>query len=400
MKPNIQPLPNGGAMQQSPQNSGGTPLYQNVFPGDLTSPIDIQAVQTAVRAHGNLLVTLQTQTAAEILRHFTAMPGVHDSYTFGRTEVGSISRKYTGIFKGHVQNGKIVPRTLVVRPCVMEMADEPERYRRAYITAVAGGLNPQQHPFAIWLNNYGIQAASKDLHDVVLTAKYNANRDDLGSSFDGPLTILEQEIADGNISAAKGNLHATGELTRANIGTKLLEMFRALPTELRRQQVKMHMSVDLGDMYDDWLDDQGTLITGSGAETAGQKFLRGSGGKCELVRMTGMPEGCQFVWITVPENQYYGFDKTSDMNRILPFMSGNPYLYTAAGKYLMGFQFVSLDKTLLLCNDRPVVTYSAVETTTGKNPVNEGWFVLSSGKYVFSTDESPVNGTTYYVRNV
>ena len=32
--------------------------------------------------------------------------------------------------------------------------------------------------------------------------------------------------------------------------------------------------------------------------------------------------------------------------------------------------------------------------------MTEGWFVVSGGKYVLSTDETPQNGTTYYVRNV
>ena len=198
MKPTTTTTPaNDGSSQQQP-------LYGSVNAGDLTSPIDIQAVNGAVRAHGNLLVTLQSLTAAEILQHFTAMPGIRDSYTLGRTELGSISRKYTGIFKGHVSNGKIVPRTLIVRPCVMEMADEPERYRRTYITEVAGGLNPQQHPFEIWLNNYGIQCASKDLHAVLLIAEYSAEQDDLAHAFDGPLTILMKEKTAGNIAKAKG----------------------------------------------------------------------------------------------------------------------------------------------------------------------------------------------------
>ncbi len=337
------------------QNDGNAAtIYGSVSSMDLTTPIDITAVITAVRAHGNLLQTLQTLAAGDILKHFTAMPGIRDSYTLGRTEVGSISRKYTGLFKGQVSAGKVVPRTLMVRPCVMEMADEPERYRRAYITEVAGGLNPKSHPFEIWLNNYGIQAASKDLHSVLLTASYDASQEDLAHAFDGPLTILEAEKTAGNISVAKGNMFQTGALTRANIGTKLLEMYRAMPAVTRRHVVKMHISVDLGDLYDDWLDDQGTLITGSGAETTGQQYLRGTNKKCELVRLTGMPEGSQFVWITIKENQVWGFDKTSDMNRLVPFNAGNPYLYTAAGKYVIGFQFVSLDKTVLLINDQPV----------------------------------------------
>ena len=323
---------------------------------DLTTPIDITAVLSAVKKHRDLLVTLRTEAAGDILQHFTAISGVKDSITLGRTTLGKISHKYTGKFVGQVSNGKVVPRTLKVYPCVMEMDDEPERYRRTYITEVDGGLDPNKHPFEIWLINYGIKCASKELHDVLLVAKYDADTEktDLNTSFDGLFTIVETEKTGGGISTELGNMHATGVLSRADIGTKLLEMWRKMPQNFRRDGGKMYMSEDLGQMYDDWLDDQGTLVTGSGAETAGQKFLRQTNGKCEIVRLSGMPEGSQFVMITTKENAVYGYDKPSDFSRLVPFNSGNPYRFTAAGKYVLGWQFVTLDKSEFLCNDQPV----------------------------------------------
>jgi len=323
---------------------------------DLTTPIDITAVIGAVKKHRDLLVTLRTEAAGDILQHFTAISGVKDSITLGRTTLGKISHKYTGKFVGQVSNGKVVPRTLKVYPCVMEMDDEPERYRRTYITEVDGGLDPNKHPFEIWLINYGIKCASKELHDVLLVAKYDADTEktDLNTSFDGLLTIVETEKTGGGISTELGNMHATGVLSRADIGTKLLEMWRKMPQNFRRDGGKMYMSEDLAQIYDDWLDDQGTLVTGSGAETAGQKFLRQTNGKCEIVRLSGMPEGSQFVMITTKENAVYGYDKPSDFSRMVPFNSGNPYRFTAAGKYVLGWQFVTLDKSEFLCNDQPV----------------------------------------------
>ena len=323
---------------------------------DFKTPIDIEAVIGAVKKHKDLLVTLRTEAAGDILQHFTAISGVKDSITLGRTTLGKISHKYTGKFIGQVSNGKVVPRTLKVYPCVMEMDDEPERYRRTYITEVDGGLDPNKHPFEIWLINYGIKCASKELHDVLLVAKYDADTEktDLNTSFDGLLTIVETEKTGGGISTALGNMHATGVFSRADIGVKLLEMWRKMPQNFRRDGGKMYMSEDLAQMYDDWLDDQGTLVTGSGAETAGQKFLRQTNGKCEIVRLSGMPEGSQFVMITTKENAVYGYDKPSDFSRMVPFNSGNPYRFTAAGKYVLGWQFVTLDKSEFLCNDQPV----------------------------------------------
>lgn len=323
---------------------------------DLTTPIDIQAVIGACKKHKDLLKTLDAEEASDILRHFTPIPGVKDSITLGRTTLGKISHKYTGKFVGQVSNGKIVPRTLKVYPCVMEMDDEPERYRRTYITEVKGGLYPKEHPFEIWLNNYGIKCASKELHDVMLTAKYDADtsKTELQHSFDGPFTIIESEKTAGNISEANGNLYKTGVFTLADIGTKLLKMWRNMPSTFKNRGGKMIISHDLGEMYDDWLDNQGTLITGSDAETAGQKYLRNTNKKCELVRLSGMPADSQFVMITTKENIVYGYDQEADFRRLIPTTNGAPYHYTAAGKYVLGFQFVTIDKSEFCINDQPV----------------------------------------------
>lgn len=381
---------------------------------DYTTPIDITAVLEAVREHQDLLVTLDAEQAGDILQHFTPMPGVTDSITLGRTTLGKISHKYTGQFLGQLAAGKIVPRTLVVYPCVMEMSDEPERYRRAYITEVKGGLDPNSHPFEVWLNNYGIKSASKELHDVILTAKYDADskKTSLADSFDGPLTIIQKGITNGDISDANGNLYTgMATLTAANIGTELLKMYRAIPQTMKKYEVQMHISVDLGEMYDDWLDAQGTLITGSGAETAGQQYLRNTNHKCKLIRLSGMPEGSQFVWITIKENQFYGYDKESDMNTIKPFNSGNPYLYTAAGKYVLGFQFATFDKSLFLCNNKPIVpevtpetvatpTFSPAAWGEGESQVVELACETAGASIYYTTDGStPTSSSTAYDSN-
>ena len=323
---------------------------------NFADPIDITAVIGAVKKHKDLMVAIDAGEARDILQHFTPIPGVKDSIELGKTILMSVSRKYTGEFKGQVESGKIVPRRLIVRPCVMEMADEPERYRRTYITEVKGGLDANKHPFEIWIINYGLKSASKDLHDVMLTAQYSdeESKTALSDSFDGIFTILMSEKAKGNISTSKKNMFSTGVMTRANVGDKLLEMWRHMPATFRKHGGKMYISEDLGDMYDDWLDDQGTLVTGSDAETAGKKYLRNTNKKCELVRLCGMPEGSQCVLLTIKENIFYGYDKDSDFTSMLPFPSGNPYKFTAAGKYLLGFEFAYIGHELLCINDQPV----------------------------------------------
>lgn len=57
--------------------------------------------------------------------------------------------------------------------------------------------------------------------------------------------------------------------------------------------------------------------------------------------------------------------------------------------------FVELDDE----DTTPAYTFTAVETTTDKHPVSEGWYELSGYTYIRSNDEDPVEGKTYYIRS-
>lgn len=324
--------------------------------GNLTAPIDIQSVNQAVYDHEDLLVTLDTQAAANVLQHFTPMSGITNSIMLGRTSVGAVSRKYTGTFQGEVSKGEIFPRELKVWACVMEMLDEPEKYRRAYITEVRGGLTT--HPFEVWLINYGIKAASQDLHNVLCTAKRDesSSKTSIADSFNGYGTILDAERTAGEIAVAKGNMCNTGAFTRADIGDQLLEMYRKMPLTFRNKpNQKLHISADLGDLYDNWMEDHGVMVIGNGAESAGQKYLRNTANKLEIVRHTDFPQGSQFAFITDKSNAIYGYDSDSDFSSMRATdKEGGVYQFAAAGKYVFGMQFRSIDKSELMVNEQAV----------------------------------------------
>ena len=56
----------------------------------------------------------------------------------------------------------------------------------------------------------------------------------------------------------------------------------------------------------------------------------------------------------MPRTIFYGFDNNADMKQLNPFASGNPYHYTAVGKYVIGFQYVSIHPLIYCCNDQPI----------------------------------------------
>lgn len=165
---------------------------------------------------------------------------------------------------------------------------------------------------------------------------------------------MEAEKTATNISVANGNMIATEAFTRANIGDELLKMWRSRNDLFRRMKSKLFISDTLGDLYDDWFADEhpGVHDVGKTADETGQQFLYGSHGMCEIVRVPNLPEGSQFVMLTVQENLFYGFDKMSDMRTIKAVP--HDYKFKALGKYVFGTQIGYIGPELFVVNDKPV----------------------------------------------
>ncbi len=320
---------------------------------DLTKPIDITAVNNTGKKYTKDIQTLDKRAASEFLQYMTPHIGVKSTLGLTTFIHNEISKRYTGAWVGDKTLGTLKMRDLVVKAIVAEISDEPERYRESYITEVAGGLDPLKHPFELWLINQAIDMASEELLSAIWKAVYSADpaNTTLLHSFDG----LEKQILDGitasDISVGNANLYSSGAAyTVGNIGDFLLAQWRAMPETFRRKGGLMVLSHTMGELYDDWY--KAEHDSPPNMDTAGQTTLDGSNGKCVLVRTSIIPASSQRVLVTVKGNMHYGTDKLDDMRKFTAFSSGNPYLFTAAMKYIFGVQFGTFDKRLFSVNDR------------------------------------------------
>lgn len=329
---------------------------------DFTKPIDITAVNEAKVKYGNLLQSVLFMSAASMLKHCTAVPGITSALKVGMASKGSILKKYKGVFKGNSNFGAIAPRLLEVWPIVAEMMDEPERYRKTYIAEVPGDIRAK-HPFELWLLQRGINQASEDLFKVLMTAERSNQSDDTGveHAFNGWGTIVEAEKTTNKISVAAGNMFSTGAFTKTDVGSQLLEMYRSRPETFRsmKNNIKLFVSEDVADMYDDWRIARGHVIIGQTEEVNSTKLL-GSNGRCEIVRLGNLPSNSQFAMLTTKENMLYGFDKESDMTNMIPFFK-DPYLFTAVMKFVFGCEFNSIDGSEFCVNDQLLKPAAAQE---------------------------------------
>lgn len=328
---------------------------------NFNDPIDITAVNTAVKAHSKKILAVDHQSADAMLRHMTPMVGITDSYTFTEAFFKSVSSRYTGVFKDQKNIGSLGNRTLTVHPCVIEVLDEPERYRRAYITEVRGALEIAKHPFEIWLINRILQQASEDLLPCIWSAVLDPTGDktELKDSFDGLGVHIKRGKDDGTIATGKGNLVSTGKFTRADIGRQLLRMWRHMPELFRNQKSKLYLPYSAGDMYDDWFADEHPNVhsPGQSPDETKQQVLYGSKGMCEIVRCPGLPDDSSFAMLTLQGNVVYGMDKPSDMRTLRAVPAD--YKFKALGKYVFGTQLATFRSELFCTNDQPVEPVAA-----------------------------------------
>jgi hypothetical protein len=321
---------------------------------DLTKPIDISGFNDVAKRYESEIKALPLLKAGDALQYFTPMTGVRNSVVITKMKKGAISKKYTGTFSADKTIGTPEQRTLTVYPCVAEMSDEPERYRKTFIDyiyaqGVAADIDEaKNHPFLRWLVQYGISVASEELFDAIWVGKLTSGTR-LQDSFDGIEELIRKAIVAGEIAASELNYYdATTEFTSANIGDKLKEMWRMAHKSMRDAGGDMFMSVDLADMYDDWYreeHDKPPMV-----DAAGQLYLEGSNGKCRIIRLANMDN--QRVILTTKDNIRWGTDSPSDMQNMKAFNSGNPYVFTATMKYVFGLQFASVNWKELIVSKR------------------------------------------------
>lgn len=312
-----------------------------------TEAINIPDVLKAYKKYENDLPSLPTSDASVALATLFAVFGVKGSIELTSVLINGISKKYNGTFEAGSKLADIEHRTLYTGVITPEFAHEPEELRNTYLSDVFKlKLDPENYPFERWLLEWAIKAASQDLDGAIYVAKKDDADKSITGVFDSFEEIIKADITAGKITVDLGNLYDPGaKITAANAGPKLLAMFRSANQKLKKAaKVEVRISQTMYEMYEDWY--SATHDKLPNVDTSGQVVLEGTQGKARFVVHAEWPE--QRIVMVVPDIMCYGTDSIEDMKKILPFSSGNPYLYTAYGKYNFGVQFRSIHKSVFL----------------------------------------------------
>ena len=190
-----------------------------------------------------------------------------------------------------------------------------------------------------------MRKASEGLSDTVWRGVRNSNGSHSLDNFDGFDTIIKRERLAGNLDIHKGNYVDLGVLTRTNIGDKLRAVWELLDSKLRGpadKKIILYLPESYRLMYEDWYADN--YNNAQWTTEYNQKYLIGSGSKCELVSLPGM-EGMEHIFFSTKENLKFGSSGVDGSFSLR--VPDNPKVVQLFSDCWMGVEFAAIKKEFL-----------------------------------------------------
>ena len=193
-----------------------------------------------------------------------------------------------------------------------------------------------------------LKSLGESLHNVLFTAKRNAEGDTSADLFNGFITIADAEVTAENISEAKGNLlKITTGFSEADALDVAKSIERKAHPVLRATEKFLYCSPEFADAYND-----AYMLTHGGIEynkKFEQAVVEGSNNKTPLAPLTCLAGSSKF-FLAPKSNMLYGYDSLSDQERI-QVDRFKPFMLTLSAAMFFGVQFYSIDPRMLLMVD-------------------------------------------------
>ncbi len=264
--------------------------------------------------------------------------------------------------------------------------------------------------YSIWMSVKGGASASK------ITTPVGDDYEDVGGDveagpmkyFDGAIKrILDNNIGlDGDKDPKKAIIAGTTAFsTGADVEAALRAMWRKTPTKIRKKASFVFiMDQNSWDLYDQYLTDKTVKYTDN-TEMNQYRFK----GK-RIITLNALPKDTIVAGVFtngMDSNLWMAVDYASDENVLqIDKLQANSELYFFKMLLKIDVNIVRPGEIVIWTPyvSSATVTYTAVSSTTGKNPKEEGWYERSgeAGSYVYTltTDTAPAAGKTYYQKVV
>ena len=193
-----------------------------------------------------------------------------------------------------------------------------------------------------------LKSLGESLHNVLFTAKRNAEGDTSADLFNGFITIADAEVTAENISEAKGNLlKITTGFSEADALDVAKSIERKAHPVLRATEKFLYCSPEFADAYNDaYMLTHGGIVYNKKFE---QAVVEGSNNQTTLAPLTCLAGSSKF-FLAPKSNMLYGYDSLSDQERI-QVDRFKPFMLTLSAAMFFGVQFYSIDPRMLLMVD-------------------------------------------------
>lgn len=193
-----------------------------------------------------------------------------------------------------------------------------------------------------------LKSLGESLHNVLFTAKRNAEGDTSADLFNGFITIADAEVEAGNIADGKGNLFKiTTGFSEADALDVAKSIKRKAHPVLRATEKFLYCSPEFADAYNDaYMLTHGGIVYNKKFE---QAVVEGSNNKTTLAPLTCLAGSSKF-FLAPKSNMLYGYDSLSDQERI-QVDRFKPFMLTLSAAMFFGVQFYSIDPRMLLMVD-------------------------------------------------
>ena len=193
-----------------------------------------------------------------------------------------------------------------------------------------------------------LKSLGESLHNVLFTAKRNAEGDTSTDLFNGFITIADAEVTAENISEDKGNLlKITTGFSEADALDVAKSIERKAHPVLRATEKFLYCSPEFADAYNDaYMLTHGGIVYNKKFE---QAVVEGSNNKTTLAPLTCLAGSSKF-FLAPKSNMLYGYDSLSDQERI-QVDRFKPFMLTLSAAMFFGVQFYSIDPRMLLMVD-------------------------------------------------
>ena len=193
-----------------------------------------------------------------------------------------------------------------------------------------------------------LKSLGESLHNVLFTAKRNAEGDTSADLFNGFITIADAEVEAGNIADGKGNLFKiTTGFSEADALDVAKSIERKAHPVLRATEKFLYCSPEFADAYNDaYMLTHGGIVYNKKFE---QAVVEGSNNKTTLAPLTCLAGSSKF-FLAPKSNMLYGYDSLSDQERI-QVDRFKPFMLTLSAAMFFGVQFYSIAPRMLLMVD-------------------------------------------------